>query len=561
MERLIEDFAMNSTGQWYYATADEPLGPLSEPQIKKLAASGRLEPFHRVWTKGMAEWQPAGSVAVLKGSEAIPSDSPAAQEWYYGSGGKKQGPVSFARLRQLVIGGKIEASDRLWTDAWDDWKRASDVRELRQALLPPVADPDIPMPALEKSGTSVEPAATAKPSAPDIPSIPSLSSETQPIMTSANQEAPSPHDPIVSGNAKKQDFGTTAKTWLSGLLNNTKAAGRLVAKQTERTKLANVTLPAAYRELGRHVYPNGQFREEFSTEFQSIDDLERKLQEVEASAKQSGQPQGAGGKAKALAGSAKAAANRKVLEQKRGQAFAALGKAVFEKHGQQAGPEELVGQVANLRSRLELLDSEIAELSQAGQGQVVTPKRIAIGGIAVAALLLLLVLKSLFLPARPVYAHLEDDYRGMYESHKTRLMEEHGVDDLDQVPKSANKAAFEKLKQEVNTLFADTEPPPITIDEGAAGILGDISISPPKFDSFILGHYWTFPLKFTAKSRIDQYDTELTYKIYAPDDTVIDDGNIIFDTDGMPGEQLSGRLDAIDADSFFKAHHFRIFPK
>jgi hypothetical protein len=234
-------------------------------------------------------------------------------------------------------------------------------------------------PAAKVKGLFPEPATATQAAAPSSP---------PPLPNEREQAASMPSERDANLQPQRHDLPTRLKTWFLSLASNTKAAGRLVALQAERTKLANVTLPAVYRELGRHVHSGGQFREELSEQHQAIDDLARKLQEIGASRASTENMQGAGGKAKALAGSAKAAANRKLLEQKRGQAFVMLGKAAYDVHGQKAGPEELVGKVAEHRSRLDSLDAEIAELSYAGSKQVFTPKRIIAAGIGVPLLAL-----------------------------------------------------------------------------------------------------------------------------------------------------------------------------
>ena len=72
-------------------------------------------------------------------------------------------------------------------------------------------------------------------------------------------------------------------------------------------------------------------------------------------------------------------------------ALAALGEAVYEQHGEQSGPEELVRPIADHRSRLATLNADIRLLSQAQKGQFLTPKRLAIGAVAAASLLVLLI--------------------------------------------------------------------------------------------------------------------------------------------------------------------------
>jgi hypothetical protein len=47
------------------------------------------------------------------------------------------------------------------------------------------------------------------------------------------------------------------------LAAKSKAAGQLAAKQAERAKLTQITLPNAYRPLGKHIHGAGSFRADF----------------------------------------------------------------------------------------------------------------------------------------------------------------------------------------------------------------------------------------------------------------------------------------------------------
>ena len=48
---------------WFYTANGERLGPVSKDQLRELAVSGQLNPrLDLCWTKGMAEWLPAGEI-------------------------------------------------------------------------------------------------------------------------------------------------------------------------------------------------------------------------------------------------------------------------------------------------------------------------------------------------------------------------------------------------------------------------------------------------------------------------------------------------------------------
>jgi hypothetical protein len=51
--------------QWYYAQGDQQLGPVSEGEIKRLVAEGKVRPQDEVWCEGMPDWKPAGEVREL----------------------------------------------------------------------------------------------------------------------------------------------------------------------------------------------------------------------------------------------------------------------------------------------------------------------------------------------------------------------------------------------------------------------------------------------------------------------------------------------------------------
>lgn len=51
--------------KWYYSFNGEQIGPVSFAELARLVEEGTLEPGDLVWTKGMADWKPAGKVSEL----------------------------------------------------------------------------------------------------------------------------------------------------------------------------------------------------------------------------------------------------------------------------------------------------------------------------------------------------------------------------------------------------------------------------------------------------------------------------------------------------------------
>ncbi len=50
---------------WYFMLDGQKRGPVSEADLKRLAASGKLKPSDMIWKEGMAKWVPAGSMKGL----------------------------------------------------------------------------------------------------------------------------------------------------------------------------------------------------------------------------------------------------------------------------------------------------------------------------------------------------------------------------------------------------------------------------------------------------------------------------------------------------------------
>ena len=272
-----------------------------------------------------------------------------ADQWYYTENRERRGPVSQEQLKQLATSGKLKSTDKVWKKGMAAWMPASE----HDWLFPPSpADADAPSPL-----------------------------------------TPDDSPPTLPKRDTSQRITAKAKEMAALLASKGKAAAQLVAKQAERTKLVNLTLPAAYQALGKHVHAAGVLRDEFGDLFHKIDGL---LKDIEAHSVATPKAEGFAEKARATAKAAQDLAQVQSLKLKLSRTFADLGKAAFEKHGEESGPAEVVHPVAIARTRLEKLDAEIARLSQAQPGQVLTPKRIAIGGFAIAALAVLLLARGMF---------------------------------------------------------------------------------------------------------------------------------------------------------------------
>jgi hypothetical protein len=196
-----------------------------------------------------------------------------------------------------------------------------------------------------------------------------------------------------------------------------KAAGQLAAQQAHRTKIATISLPSAYKALGKHVYGVKAFADDFSEMYQDFERLSKELKAIKTEA--SGRPMGEGftGKAKAAANSVRDMAQSKGIELKIAHSFAKFGQAVYEKHGERSGPAEFVKPITTAKSQIIALDKEIAQLSTSKPGERLTTKRLALSAVTVIALLILSVGYIMFRSS--VHTRSFDQPNGVAEVNRT----------------------------------------------------------------------------------------------------------------------------------------------
>lgn len=59
------------TIEWYYKDGGDRLGPVAEPVLKKLLASGSLSASTLVWHPGLTDWMPAKNVFLPQESSPV----------------------------------------------------------------------------------------------------------------------------------------------------------------------------------------------------------------------------------------------------------------------------------------------------------------------------------------------------------------------------------------------------------------------------------------------------------------------------------------------------------
>ena len=60
---------------WYYASEDRQMGPIPEPELDRLIATGAILPFTLVWHEGMAEWQTYSSLRTAAFAAEAPANA------------------------------------------------------------------------------------------------------------------------------------------------------------------------------------------------------------------------------------------------------------------------------------------------------------------------------------------------------------------------------------------------------------------------------------------------------------------------------------------------------
>ena len=256
-----------------------------------------------------------------------------ANEWYYTKGDQQIGPVSAADLKAAVASGDLTPTSQVWKEGMAEWKPATKIKGL-------------------------------------------LDGAPGPTKTVPGSLPPASEPSAIADKAPKPSA-------MSSLLSTAKSAAQLAAKQAEQTKLTTITLPAQYQPLGKHCYESQQHRAEFTDLFQKLDAVRSQLGTIATSSEGKLTPQSLSDKAKATAGKAMQAAQSQKLSMQQSLLFGALGKAVYEAHGERSGPSNLTGPIAASVARLADLDADISSLSAEGKGSWITPKRLAIAGAVV----------------------------------------------------------------------------------------------------------------------------------------------------------------------------------
>lgn len=492
-------------------------------------------------------------------------------QWYYTERGQRRGPVSENDLGQLAASGQLKPSDLVWKRGMASWEQAGrfDWLFASQATKPPVPPPNEPRPQpVEPSAPASQPwyVKMAQAQHTGRPA----SEEATVKQLSAPVQAP-PQKPTSPAADKLNAAGRQGKAVPLSLAGRSKSAAQLVAKQAERTKLTQITLPNAYRAVGKHVHAGGRFRPDFADAYGRIDAL---LADIAKLTAMGPAVEGFKGKAKAAAQAAKNKTHAQALHLKLNHEYTELGRAAFDKHGDRSGPPDVVKPIIDCRARLETLAAEMVELSKSAPGTVLTPKRILIGGLAVAALLLIVVAKVTFFGGThdgTQVAKTTDDQLSAVESNETfpaavngRTANKRGhyaaafAEYLERSKKKYSELEREEgkawndiaedrrvecneaLQSELNQRLRELPPPQLQIDASARTYVADAAIKPPRFSPGFFGFsFLSFPLSLTASKPLDKWKHGLFCRVLGLDGTALEDCSISLNVAAGVGDAVS----------------------
>jgi hypothetical protein len=196
--------------------------------------------------------------------------------------------------------------------------------------------------------------------------------------------------PINTNETKSDNQGFMAK-----LSNSAGAATKLVALQAERTKLNTLTLPAAYRALGKDCLQQKRHLEcvpELMSQLRSVLAEIKQLSEI---ATTQDAPKSFTDKAKAAGKQVLDVARTKQLGMKRDSIIGGIGKAIYDQQSEKSGAVELVSPIQRTITRIAELDAEIDHQSQAGKGSLLTPKMMLVGVGAIGLLFVAILFRGI----------------------------------------------------------------------------------------------------------------------------------------------------------------------
>lgn len=248
------------------------------------------------------------------------------KEWFVRRGEIERGPLSSQELKRLVEKGTIVATDMIRKSDQPEWREAGVVRGLFPAE------------------------SVARPAPPPLPS---------PAIDQPQQSEASPKPSMAS---------ETLKSGLADFMSTAKQAKDLASAHARKTQITQMILPKAYWALGKHLFENGSFHDEFSELFQRITTTNEEIAGIAAANSQRPPATDLKGKLQSGAAHVMAQGQTAKLNLRVDSLLKQLGKQAFESHGPSAGPSELVEPITSANEEISRLDAQIEQLSSGDKG-------------------------------------------------------------------------------------------------------------------------------------------------------------------------------------------------
>ena len=160
---------------------------------------------------------------------------------------------------------------------------------------------------------------------------------------------------------------------------------------------------------------------------------------------------------------------------------------------------------------------------------------------------------------QPPYAHVAAKLDSQRKPALAALETKHGG--LFKIPNGELREMHLKIKQDVQPMLDAINPPPITLDTSCEGLISDITIEKATYvdDTGLID----FPVKYTARKKIERFGTNLKVKSLDSGGAVLDDDLLHQTVDAAPGEKVNGHFSLFSsADKVLaKVSSFKVFYK
>lgn len=193
--------------------------------------------------------------------------------------------------------------------------------------------------------------------------------------------------PVVVDSAESE---SGAKKMLASLSASAGAAAAIMSLQTERTKLTSMSLPAAYRSLGKDCVQQKRHLDGVADLVEQLRSVMSDIKALSDAASDQPAAQSFTDKAKAAGKQALDLARQKQLGMKRDSLITSIGKAIHNQHADESGPAVVVTPIREALARISQLDADIVRQSDVEKGAVLTPKRL-LAAVAVVGLIVVVM--------------------------------------------------------------------------------------------------------------------------------------------------------------------------